>query len=384
MTAGIAILWVVISPKGVDPTGKPLGTDFISFWTAGRLALQSGPSAYDGALHGAAQQAAFPGIDVGYTPFPYPPTFLLVCLLLGLLPYFPALVAWMGITGLAYWRVVRAWAAGVFPSTLAALAFPAVLINLAHGQTAFLTAALFGAGALALPRRPFVAGLFLGLLTFKPHIGILIPIALLAARQWRAILGAVTGALALNAAALLVFGLPTWADFLKGTVFFGRMLQSDLLDPGKLQSVFGAMRVWGASPSLAITVHAVVALAAAAVVAVVAYRSPRNPALGPVLISATLIATPYILDYDLTLLAFPMAWVLGQAIRTGFLRGEKLTLFAAYVLPLVSRILAMKLSVPIAPLVLIALLIVSVRRALWFENIAPEGHQITALRSAAT
>jgi len=371
MTAGLAILWIGLSPNGVDPAGNPLGTDFIAFWTAARLTLETGAaSAYDGVLHGAAQQAAFPGADVGYTPFPYPPIFLLFCLPLGLLPYFPALAVWMGVTGLGYWRVVRAWAAGAFPSTLAALAFPAVVMNLGHGQTAFLTTALFGAGALALPRRPFIAGLILGLLTFKPHLGILIPVALLAARQWRAILGAATSTLTLAAATLLAFGAPAWAAFLQQSVLMARMLQTDMLHPGKVQSTFGALRLWDAPLTLAYAGQATVSLAAMVVVAVLAYRRPQSLAVGPVLIAGTLIATPYILDYDLTLMAIPMAWVLSQAVRTGFHRWEKGVLLAAYVLPLVSRMLAMKFFIPIAPLVLIALLAITVRRALSVDGAA--------------
>jgi hypothetical protein len=365
VTAILAASWIALSSNGVDPTGKPLGTDFIAFWTAGRLTLEGGAAAaYDAALLGTAQQARFPGVDVGYSPFPYPPTFLLICLPLGALPYFPALAVWVGVTGLGYWRIVGAWAAGAFPSTLAALAFPAAFLNLAHGQTAFLTAVLFGAGALALPRRPFIAGLFFGLLTFKPHLGILIPVALLAARQWRAILGAVTSALTLAAAALLAFGAPAWAAFLKQSVMMGRILQTDLLDPGKIQSTFGALRLWDAPATIAYAGQAPVSLAALVVVAVVAWRRPRSRAIGPVLIAATLIATPYILDYDLTLMAIPMAWVLSEAVRTGFRRGEKAVLLAAYVLPLVSRVLAMKLLIPLAPAVLIALLAITVRRAL--------------------
>jgi hypothetical protein len=83
-----------------------------------------------------------------------------------------------------------------------------------------------------------------------------------------------------------------------------------------------------------------------------------------VLIAATLIASPYFLDYDLTLSAIPMAWVLAQALRGRFLPGEKPILLAAYVLPLVSRSLAMEVHIPLAPLVLAALLAVTIRRAL--------------------
>lgn len=196
MTALVVVGWVGLARGGVDLSGHTLGTDFIAFWTAARFfATGADPTlAYDDTAHQAAQQALFPGADVGYTAFDYPPTYLLICAPLGFLPYYPALIAWLSVTGLAYWRVVRAWAAGAFPVTLGALAFPAVILNAGHGQNAFLTTALFGAGALALPKRPLLAGLCFGLLTFKPHLGLMIPFALLAARQWRAIAGAVLSA----------------------------------------------------------------------------------------------------------------------------------------------------------------------------------------------
>jgi alpha-1,2-mannosyltransferase len=40
MLAALAIAWVVMSKGGIDPAGKPLGTDFMSFWAASRLALE--------------------------------------------------------------------------------------------------------------------------------------------------------------------------------------------------------------------------------------------------------------------------------------------------------------------------------------------------------
>ena len=68
-----------------------------------------------------------------------------------------------------------------------AAAFPAVFINLGHGQNGFLTAGLLGAALLSLPRRPLLSGILFGLLAYKPQFGLLIPVALLVAGQWRAI-----------------------------------------------------------------------------------------------------------------------------------------------------------------------------------------------------
>ncbi len=92
---------IVLSRHGLDPGGKPLGTEFISFYAAGRVALTDGAAAaYSPILHGSAQQALFPRARYGYTTFLYPPPFLLLCLPLALLPYMVALGAWLG-AGLA-------------------------------------------------------------------------------------------------------------------------------------------------------------------------------------------------------------------------------------------------------------------------------------------
>jgi len=42
----------------------------------------------------------------------------------------------------------------------------------------------FGASLLLLERRPVLAGCFIGLLSFKPQCGLLLPVALLASSQW--------------------------------------------------------------------------------------------------------------------------------------------------------------------------------------------------------
>jgi hypothetical protein len=382
MTALVVGAWVALSHDGVDPTGRPLGADFLSFWTAARLALQSGAaaSAYDHGVLGAAQLAAFPGADPAYLPFSYPPGFLLIIAPLGFLPYFPALLAWLGLTGVAYVQVVRRWlGSGVLP-WFAVLAYPAILINIANGQSGFLTGALMGAGALLLPRRPLLAGICLGLLSFKPHLGLLVPVALLAARQPRAIAGAAAGCIGLAGASLLFFGPAPWQAFLRATQYMRKVVEEGQLDPAKLQSVFGALRVWQASLWTAYGAQIAIVIFAAIAVGAVAWRLPRSRAVGPVLIAATALSAPYLLDYDLTLVAIPIAWVFSEAIRSRFLPGERLILLGAYVLPLVARPLAMTLHAPIAVPALGALLFITVRRA-WFAEAtssASQPEQVTA------
>src|SRR6202007_3224914 len=97
---------------------------------------------------------------------------------------------------------------------IAILAFPAVWWNFGLGQNAFLTAALFGAATLLVDRRPILAGLLFGALCYKPHFGLLVPLALAAGGRWRCFAAAAASAGGLVLASLMVFGSSTWEAFL--------------------------------------------------------------------------------------------------------------------------------------------------------------------------
>lgn len=81
------------------------------------------------------------------------------------------------------------------------------------------------------------------------------------------------------------------------------------------------------------------------------------------MIAAALLASPFLLDYDLVLLAIPLAWMARDSLGGGFLAWEKTVLVAAFILPAVSRSLANYACVPAAPVVVVALLALVVRRA---------------------
>lgn len=352
---GLAIVaWCALSPTGLDPLGKPLGTDFLSFYAASKLVLTGhAAQAYSVPLHHAAEAAVF-GRDVGYAAFFYPPLFLLICAPLANLAYFPALLAWLGATGAAYLTSMRAWLSAR-NGWLDALAFPAVLINLGHGQNAFLSAALIGSGAHWLNRRPVLAGVAFGLLAYKPHLGLLLPVALIIARRWTTFVSAAATVLAFAGGSLLVLGPDAWAGFAADAHLARATLEAGLVEPGKMVSAFAAVKVLGGSVALAYVVQAAV-VAYVAVGLVRAQRlSPRGPAEPALLVMAALLGSPFLLDYDLVILAFPMAWLLGAAIREGFRPWEKLVLLAGFVLPLISRTLALGAHLPVAPLVLLAL-----------------------------
>jgi hypothetical protein len=362
----MAVGWIALSPSLIDPNGKPIGTDFMNVWSAGRLVLEGEPgAAYDYGRHYEVQARALPyadGQEPPYFGWHYPPYFLLAAAVLALLPYGWALSAWMAATLPVYAASMKA----IIPHRqwlLLALAFPAVFVNLAHGQNGFLSAGLLGFGILSLERRPLLAGIFFGLLAYKPQLGALLPFALLADRRWAAFCAAAATVLILSLVSYAVLGAQAWH------AFFGsfELTRTYVLEQGptgweKLQSTFAAMRMLGAGVSASYAVHAVVSLFVAAAVLWIWHRPVAMPLKGAALATGCLLITPYVLDYDLMLLALPLAWLAVEGLRTQFLSWEKSALLVVWLLPLVSRGIG-TLGVPIAPVVLLLLLGLILRRA---------------------
>ncbi len=156
----------------IAPDGGGVPTDFVGVWAAGRLVLEGHAAAvYDWPVHKAMEVTALGHPFAGYFGWHYPPTFLFVAAALSLMPYAAAYALWAFATFPAYLVAVRGIVGDRTGYVLAA-AFPAVLCNFIDGQNGFLSAALFGGTLLLLPRRPLLAGVLLGLLTYKPHLGL--------------------------------------------------------------------------------------------------------------------------------------------------------------------------------------------------------------------
>ena len=107
--AALAILgWIALSDGLVDRNGKPIGTDFSSFYAAGALALEGkAADAYSMAAHYAREQQLF-GANTPYYGWLYPPIFFVLAAPLALLPYPLALAVWQGSTLALYLAVIAA------------------------------------------------------------------------------------------------------------------------------------------------------------------------------------------------------------------------------------------------------------------------------------
>ncbi len=319
--------------------GQTIQTDFVNVWAAGRLVVDGHPAdVYDWPTHKAVEEAAVGHPFDKYFGWHYPPPFLFVAAALSLLPYLAAFAAWMLLTLPLYAAVIRG-IVGRPPGFWLACAFPGVLWNVATGQNGFLSAALLGGTLLNLERRPLVSGILLGLLSYKPHFGLLFPLVLLANGYWRVFFTAALTALAMIGASWLAFGTETWRAFFDLLPLTGQLvLGGGLAGFQKLQTVFGAVRLCGGDEFTAWCLHGAATAAAALGVLLLWRRRVAYEIKAAALATAALIATPYLYAYDLVALAVPMAFAIRLGLREGFFPGEVAALALASGLVLIAPV----------------------------------------------
>lgn len=364
----LALGALLVTARGLnDYAGRPLGTDFSNVYAAGKYVLDANPAApFSPPLQHRKEQEIF-GENTPFYGWHYPPIFLFLAAALASLPYLAALALWQASTLALYLVTIRS----IVPRPevwLPALAFPAVFINIAHGHNGFLTAALIGGGLRLLERRPVVAGILFGLLIYKPQFGVLIPLALLAGGYVRAFASASVTVVVLCAATYFAFGIEVWLAFRESMTFTREVvLEAGQTGFHKIQSVFSAVRLFGGTVALAYAAQAVT-LALAAWLLVGVWRNRAAFALkAATLIAASMLATPYLLDYDLMIAAPAIAFLVAHGLRNGFARYEKSVLAFIFIAPLLTRALAEQISMPLGLLAVIALFALTLRRA-WLDR----------------
>lgn len=365
---GLSVLvfvgWIAIADGLIDRNGQPIGTDFSNVYAAGALTWQGrAAEAYSPPLQHAAEKAVFDGREVPFYGWHYPPFFLGIAVLVAAVPYAWGLAIWLIASFAAYLAAIRA----ILPrpqTWLAASAFPAVFVNVGHGQNGFLTTALLGGALHWLDRRPTLAGVLIGLLAYKPQFGVLIPIALVAGGRWRTVGAAAATVAVLIAVSFLTLGSGIWHAFTDSMNF----TQTVVLEQGgtgwqKIQSIFSAVRAWGASVPVAYAVQASLLLSLAASMAWLWHSDAAFELKAAALAVGSLLATPYVLDYDLVVLAVAIAFFTRYGLQHGFRDFEISLLAAAWIVPLLSRSIAGVTTIPLGLIVMLALYALVLRRA---------------------
>ena len=342
--------WVIL------PDGRPRCIDFGWMWLSGRFAV-SGNSAkiFDYSTFSAAQIALFGHDNCPFiTPYVYPPTYLFMTYFLGFMPYLIAFAAWVLATLFLYGTAVYAIVARR-AAVIAAMSPFFVAVNADFGHNGYITAALVGFSLAFLERRCWLSGIFVGLLTYKPHIGVLFPLALLASRNWRALASAAVTTAILGIGAAFAFGSQGWPTFLHTLLDRQSTLSPDFAVPLALHSVFGLLRWAETSGPVSWGGHFIVAAIVALTVWVVWAKPIPFSLKAAVLCIGSAMVPPYILFYDLCILSIAVAFLVRDGMSRGFLPGERtviLICFAALFF----------VQVPIGPVVCAALFFLAARR----------------------
>ena len=345
--------------------------DFFALWTSavvthvGDAAVNFDPDA----LH--ARQVAMGMNPDGYNPFPYPPIFLLLLGPLGRLPLHGAFYAFMAPAFAAYllamaWGRWREWW-----WALGACVAPATGITLISGQTGFLSGALMVGALRMLPTRPALAGVLFGLLTYKPQLGVLIPVALVAMGGWRAIASAAATFAVGVAASSYVYGFALWGMWAHSIVEYATRFHPVV---GYMPTIYANAIMLGAWRSVAWGLQLAVSIPVGFVVWR-AWRAGPSARAAALLVVGTYLATPHAFNYDMPMMTLALVWyfVARHSEERPFDLGEIVALALAFTMPFLMLELK-KVGMPMswAPLGLLFCLIAGPRAA--------EGHTLTLPR----
>jgi hypothetical protein len=352
----LALALRLISHKwGNHSAGAPC-IDFIWIWLSGKLASSATPiEVYNHASFLGAKAASLGPSDCVLGNFDNPPTLLFLTYPFGFLPYWIAFAAWMAATLALYLAAVYAIVPRPTAVIVALTPFP-VFFNVLLGHNGFLTAGLVGLALVFAEGWPWLSGIFLGVLTYKPQFGLLFPFAFIASRNWRALLSAALASLILAAAAAIAFGYQTWPAFVAALADRASNLSGSVALNVALVSIFGTLRTLGTAPSAAWAVQlAVSALGATIVCALWARPIPYSLKAAALAIGAVL-AAPHAIGYDACILTIGVAFLVKDGLARGFLPRERGIVFGCWAGLFL-------LTGPVPAIICVVLLFLVVRRA---------------------
>jgi alpha-1,2-mannosyltransferase len=351
----------------IGPVYNFPGTDFMVYYGAARAALEGHLALlFDGDRFTQYLNLRFHPLlrgELPFHPWVYPPYFLLLLLPFALVPFGLACFLFLALSFVALVAALGTLYRGgrLVIASAALLLAPAASITAVTGQNAFLTAALLLGGASLAATRPLVAGMALGALTYKPQFFLMVPVALVAARNWRALAATGATALALALASLLAFGIAPWQTFAHDVLAPGAQFRAEWRQWSVLfgDDVFASAVLLGAPDGVAKAAQGVAALVAAGAV-FWAWRGALGRELRlAVLLAASCLAAPHLQGYDMVLLAAAAALFLIAALDTGLQNGDAALALALFLLPLFNppRTTPAGFATPIVELLVLAVIL---------------------------
>ena len=332
----------------------PLGHDFVAFWAAAELYAEGGAARlYDLAAYAALQAEV--SVRPGLLLWHYPPHYLWLLTPLAGLSFSVGFAVFTAVNLAALVAVGRRlvpYATRVGWAAL--LGAPVIAAAIVQGQNgAFFAACLVGGFMAREKGCPWLSAVLFAVILAKPQYGVLIPIALLAQRDWAAILRTAVACLAFTGLVTLQLGPEIWIYFAKNT----EMLRFSLTEGGllaQMPTVWASLHLAGVPAGIAMGLHAIAALAAVGVV----WTLWRQPVVAPDLALAavlfgTLMISPYGFRYDMVATLGGTLLLMRHAALHGWHPAEKLVLTIMWLLPGVFPLLALVSGAQVGPLVML-------------------------------
>jgi hypothetical protein len=266
-------------------------------------------------------------------PYAYPPFFLFYIFPLGILSYYLAYILWTLGTGCCYFVASFERRKRIYTSFLIIFA-PATIVSLEAGQTGLLSSALIVGGFRVVTTRPILGGILFGLASFKPQLGILIPVALISARLWRTVAVACVTIFVLALASSVAFGWSMWSLWVAKLLPHADwvLAVNERYNPTITSSLISV----GVELPIARIVQACVGIFVAITIWI-CFRKGVTILAAALLFVGTFLATPYAIFYDMPMLTNAVFAVLRDEEQTKRLLTipELIVLAATLILPVI-------------------------------------------------
>jgi hypothetical protein len=343
----VTTLYLLGSSIG-DRRGQIIGRDFVNIWVTSSLIRDHRFSEiYDNNKYNQAVEEITQE-ELALHAYSYPPNSFWLIVPFSDLPYIYSFILWSCIGLLIYmfacgapdWDRMKMFALVLAPTTF---------LNLNYGQNGLISTALIVGGFTLLRKRPVMAGICFGLLSYKPTLGILIPIALLIGRNWIPFISASLVTVATVLLSIKIAGFDIWQSFFEHSVPFSRSLIERGSGPlmHMMPTPVMTARLLGLETSTGYWIQSIFALyGIAGVVWAFSKDGPRELLFASVLVG-TFLVTPYVHNYDMALISVALILLFGYSEEEGFLFGEKIIIGIAWTLPLIMLIL------PVAPAIIV-------------------------------
>ena len=336
-------------------------TDFSIFYVAAQETLSGHPElVYDISAHSHAIEE-IRGTTTILAPYFYPPHSLFMFLPLGLFSSTCALAIWM-IFGLALYTAAMY---KLFPDKkmlFFAYSCPGILINICWGQNAFITCSLLLGFLYFLRKKPWLAGVLLGLLTYKPQFALFCLIAVVASKNWQCVAASIVTTFLMVIASVKVFGFSTWLAFFELIEKFNEIsLIFNWTQFAPVQpTAYSLFRLAGIEQSTALMMQYMLSLVMAVLIYYVWSHNADHNLSVVVLGLGIMLGLTYYIQYDMLIVIIPVLFSMASATPTSQI--ETFLLRLLWLLPIVSWVIVYITGIQITPIACAALLIITLQK----------------------